>query len=160
MLAASRLGHAQGALPLQPGAAAPPRDGPNPVALTRSQRGPPYLGCIATAPPQGTPHLKIQLNTDNHVDGHEGLETRVNAMLEQYLGRFFPRLTRIEVFLSDSNADKGGGDDKRCALEARRENDRPIGVSHDDEDMEKAIRGACDKLKVRLDEWIQRSRGH
>jgi ribosome-associated translation inhibitor RaiA len=104
--------------------------------------------------------LKIQLNTDNHVEGHEALEARVNAMLEQHLGRFFTRLTRIEVFLSDSNADKGGGNDKRCALEARRENDRPIGVSHDDEDMEKAIRGACDKLKVRLDEWIQRSRGH
>jgi ribosome-associated translation inhibitor RaiA len=104
--------------------------------------------------------LKIQLNTDNHVDGHEALESRVNAMVEQHLGRFSSHLTRIEVFLSDSNADKGGGADKRCALEARMEHERPIGVSHDDENMEKAIRGACDKLKSRLDDVIERKRRH
>ena len=42
----------------------------------------------------------IQLNTDNHIDGTDALEERVNAMLEQQLGRYFPRLSRIEVFLS------------------------------------------------------------
>lgn len=104
--------------------------------------------------------MKIQLNTDNHVDGHEALESRVNAMIEQQLGRFFPHLTRIEVFLSDSNADKGGGADKRCALEARMEHARPMGVSHDDENMEKAIRGACDKLRSRLEATIEKQRRH
>lgn len=48
--------------------------------------------------------MKIQLNTDNHIDGTEALESRVDAMLEQYLGRYFPRLSRIEVFLSDANS--------------------------------------------------------
>ncbi len=104
--------------------------------------------------------MKVQLNTDNHVNGTEGLESRVNAMLEQHLGRFFPRLSRIEVFLSDSNADKGGADDKRCALEARMENDDPLGVSHDDQNMEKAIRGACDKLKGLLETRLQKQRGY
>ena len=70
-------------------------------------------------PRAGSEALKIQFNTDNHIDGNDALESRVNAMLEQHLGRFFPRLSRLEVFLSDSNSTKGGPDDKRCALEAR-----------------------------------------
>lgn len=104
--------------------------------------------------------MKIQLNTDNNVQGHEALEARVSGMVEQQLARFAPHLTRIEVYLSDSNADKGGGNDKRCAMEARIEGDRPVGVSHDDENMEKAIRGACDKLRSRLDQWLERKREH
>ncbi|GAA4867739.1 HPF/RaiA family ribosome-associated protein [Luteimonas vadosa] len=104
--------------------------------------------------------MKIQLNTDNHVEGHAALESRVVSMVEQHLGRFSERLSRIEVFLSDSNAAKGGADDKRCALEARIEHERPIGVSHDDENMEKAIRGACDKLKTRLEAVLDKQRRH
>lgn len=104
--------------------------------------------------------LKIQLNTDNHIDGTQALEERVNAMLEQQLGRFFPRLTRIEVHLSDANSFKPGTNDKRCALEARLKSDDPIGASHDDEDMEKAIRGACDKLASKLDTRIEKQRGY
>ena len=104
--------------------------------------------------------MKIQLNTDNHIDGTDTLEWRVNEMLEQHLGRFFPRLSRIEVFLSDSNADKGGANDRRCALEARLQNDDPIGASHDDENTEKAIRGACDKLKGLLETRIEKQRGY
>lgn len=102
----------------------------------------------------------IKLNTDKNIEGNEALESRVNAMLEQHLGRFFPRLSRIEVHLSDSNAGKGGGDDKRCALEARLENEDPMGTTHDDENVEKAIRGACDKLKVKLDSLIGKRRGY
>ena len=103
----------------------------------------------------------IQLNTDNHIDGTDALEERVNAMLEQQLGRYFPRLSRIEVFLSDTNSKiKGGAQDKRCALEARLKNDDPVGTSHDAENMEQAIRGACDKLKTVLDTRIEKQRGY
>ncbi len=103
----------------------------------------------------------IQLNTDNHIDGTDALEERVNAMLEQHLGRYFPRLSRIEVFLSDTNSKtKSGPEDKRCALEARLKNDDPLGTSHDAENMEQAIRGACDKLKTVLDTRIEKQRGY
>ncbi|MGY1409402.1 HPF/RaiA family ribosome-associated protein [Luteimonas sp. A611] len=104
--------------------------------------------------------MNIQLNTDNHIDGTDALESRVTAMLEQSLGRFSSRLSRIEVYLSDTNSTKGGPNDKRCALEARLENDDPLGVSHEDENMEKAIRGACDKLKTVLDTRIEKQRGY
>lgn len=104
--------------------------------------------------------MKIQLNTDNHIDGTDALEERVSAMLEQALGRFSSRLNRIEVFLSDTNADKSGPRDKRCALEARLQNDDPVAASHEDEDVAKAIRGACDKLKTLLDTRIEKQRGY
>lgn len=104
--------------------------------------------------------MQIQVNTDNHLHSDAALEARVNAMVEQHIGRFFPHLTRIEVHLSDANADKGGGQDKECAIEARLEHERPIGVSHHDEDMERAIRGACSKLKARLESAIEQHRGH
>lgn len=111
-------------------------------------------------PLDGDDGLKIQLNTDNHIDGSEALTARVEVMIEQYLGRFSSRLSRIEVHLSDHNADKGGADDRRCALEARMEGEDPIGASHDDENTEKAIRGACDKLKTKLDSLIEKRRGY
>lgn len=104
--------------------------------------------------------MQIQFNTDNHIDGNEALEVRVNEMLEQHLGRFFPRLTQIQVYLSDSNAAKGGANDKRCSLEARMEKEDPIGATHDDEDVAKAITGACSKLKTKLDTLIEKRRGY
>jgi len=104
--------------------------------------------------------LKIQLNTDNHIAGSDALESRVQAMLDQSLGRFSTHVTRIEVFLSDTNADKSGANDKRCALEARMENDIPLVASHEDEDVEKAIRGASAKLKTLLDTRIEKQRGY
>jgi len=104
--------------------------------------------------------MQIQVHTDSHVKGDAALEARVNAMLEQYLGRFYPSLTRIDVHLADTNAGKGGDDDKHCAIEARMEHERPIGVTHDDENIEKAIRGACDKLKSRLEGMIEQKRRH
>jgi len=104
--------------------------------------------------------VQIQFNTDNHIDGSEALEARVTAMMEQHLGRFFPRLTTLKIHLSDSNAAKGGGDDKRCSLEARMEKEDPIGATHDDEDVAKAITGACSKLKTKLDTLVEKRRGY
>ncbi len=104
--------------------------------------------------------MKIQFNTDKNIQGHQALETRVSGMIEQYLAHVATHLTRVEVHLSDSNAGKGGDADKRCALEARLEHERPVGVSHDDENVEKAVRGACEKLKSRLEGVIERRRSH
>ena len=104
--------------------------------------------------------MHIQFNTDNHIDGNEALESRVNAMVEQHLGRFFPRLTQLQVYLSDSNAAKSGANDKRCSLEAHMEKENPIAATHDDEDLAKAINGACSKLKSKLDTIIGKRRNH
>lgn len=104
--------------------------------------------------------MQIQFNTDNNIEGNEKLEARVNAMLEQHLGRFFPHLTLLNVHVSDSNAAKDGDHDKHCAIEARMQHEEPVATTHADEDVEKAITGACNKLKRLLDSRIEKRRGY
>ena len=104
--------------------------------------------------------MKVQLNTDSHIQGNEAMEDSVNKIVAQHLERFFPHLTRIEVHLADTNGDKHGSGDKLCAIEARMNGSDPIGVSHDDETVEKAIHGACTKLYSRLETKIEQKRNH
>ncbi len=104
--------------------------------------------------------MQIQLNTDHHIQGSEALQASVDSLVTQHLERFFPYLTRIEVHLADTNGGKGGGHDKQCAIEARISNGPPVGVSHDDETVEKAIHGACEKMRSILDRSIEQKRGH
>ncbi len=104
--------------------------------------------------------MHIQINTDHSVQGSKALEASVDNLIKQHLERFFPYLTRIEVHLADANGAKGGAQDKQCAIEARISSGPPIGVSQDDETMEKAIHGACQKMRSRLDSTIGQRRGH
>ena len=104
--------------------------------------------------------MKVQLNTDNQVQGNDAMAERVDAMASQYLERFENDLTRVKVHLSDANGGKSGSDDKQCAIEARLRNQQPIGVSHSDESVEKALRGAFTKMRSRLDQIIAQQRDH
>lgn len=104
--------------------------------------------------------MQIQLSTDHQIQGSEALQASVDNLITQHLERFFPYLTRIEVHLADANGAKGGANDKHCAIEARISSGPPVGVSHDDETMEKAIHGACEKMRSILDGRIEQRRGH
>ena len=98
--------------------------------------------------------MKIQLNTDKNIKGTENLEGFVNEKLGASLKRFTDKITRIEVHLSDQNADKGGADDIHCKMEARVEGIQPIMVSSKNATKEKAFAEATDKLKAALDSRI------
>jgi hypothetical protein len=104
--------------------------------------------------------MNVQLNTDHHIQGSEAMEDSVNKIVAQHLERFFPHLTRIEVHLSDANGGKHGSHDKQCSIEARMSNSDPIGVTHDDETVEKSIHGACTKMHSRLESKIEQKRNH
>ncbi|MEO7066546.1 MAG: HPF/RaiA family ribosome-associated protein [Rhodanobacter sp.] len=104
--------------------------------------------------------MKVQFNTDNQIQGNDAMAERVEAIATQYLERFERDLTRLEVHLSDANGGKGGSEDKQCAIEARLRNQQPIGVSHADESVEKALRGAFTKMRSRLDQIIAQKRDH
>lgn len=104
--------------------------------------------------------MKVQLNTDNQVQGNDAMAERVDAMATQYLQRFEQDLTRVEVYLSDASSGKSGSEDKHCSIEARLRNQQPIGVSHADESVEKALRGAFNKMVSRLDQIIEQKRDH
>ena len=95
--------------------------------------------------------MQVQVNTDHNIQGDERLAEVAESIVADGLGGLAGRLTRVEVHLRDENAGKGGGDDIRCALEARPEGLRPFGVSHSGEDVEAALRGAVRKLKTRLE---------
>ena len=55
-------------------------------------------------------------------------------------------ITRLEIHLSDQNADKSGQDDKRCMMEARLEGRQPIAVTHQAASLDQAVDGAARKF--------------
>ncbi len=73
--------------------------------------------------------MQIQINTDHNIAGHEALSAHVTEVVESALSRFSNHITRVEVHLSDENADKKSGNDKRCLMEVRLEHHQPIAAT-------------------------------
>jgi ribosome-associated translation inhibitor RaiA len=75
------------------------------------------------------------------------------------LEHFDELLTRVVVHISDENAHKSGGDDKRCQIEARPKGHQPISVTHKAEAMGLAIDGAAEKMRHALEHLTGRLEG-
>lgn len=95
--------------------------------------------------------MKIQLNTDKNIQGTEELKAFVSEQINHALKHFEDKITRIEVHLSDQNADKGGTNDIQCRIEARLEGIQPVMVVSKDGSTEQALGSAVDKMKSTLD---------
>jgi ribosome-associated translation inhibitor RaiA len=108
--------------------------------------------------------MKIQLNTDVHIDGTEALAAQVSATVAQALARYSEHVTRVEVHLSDENGGKtgqhGGQHDQRCMLEARLEGRQPVAVTHHAATLDQAVHGAAQKLAHLLDSTFGRLHDH
>ena len=104
--------------------------------------------------------MQIQTHTDHNLSGGESLATSVRATVEDALSRFSAHITRVEVHLSDENADKHGRNDKRCMMEARLEGHAPIAVTHHAATVGQAIDGAADRLVHLLEHTLGRLRDH
>lgn len=104
--------------------------------------------------------MRIQLNTDVHIDGTEALAARVSATVEQALARFSEHVTRVEVHLSDENGAKSGQKDQRCMLEARFEGRQPVAVTEHAPTLEQAVQGAAQKLARLLGSTLGRLNEH
>lgn len=104
--------------------------------------------------------MKIQLNTDDHIQGNEALAARVSATVEQALARFSEHVTRVEIHLSDANGGKQGQKDQRCMLEARSEGRQPVAVTEHAATLEQAVHGAAQKLARLLDSTFGRLNEH
>lgn len=95
--------------------------------------------------------MKIQVNTDNHIKGREALIAEAETTVESSLKHFQSQITRVEVHLSDENSSqKGGGNDKRCLIEARIEGRQPVAVTHLSDSLSQAMAGAAQKMKASL----------
>ncbi|GIF01857.1 HPF/RaiA family ribosome-associated protein [Paractinoplanes rishiriensis] len=101
--------------------------------------------------------MQILLNTDNNVQLDGELLQRVEADIVSGLSRFSDQITRVEIHVSDQNADKVGGGDKRCMLEARPAGQQPVAVTHNADSVDEACAGALDKLEALLDTTYGRS---
>lgn len=95
--------------------------------------------------------MLLQINTDNRVDGNESVIADLEDQVRARLSRYENRLTRVEIHVSDVNADKSGADDKRCMLEARPNGLAPVSVTSEAATVEQAVTGAAGKLLVVLE---------
>jgi ribosome-associated translation inhibitor RaiA len=86
--------------------------------------------------------MQILVNTDNHIEGSEGLTSHVQSIVEDALARFGNRVTRIEVQLTDEKARVAGL--------------QPIAVSQLAATIDQAIDGALDKLEKTLDRTLEK----
>jgi hypothetical protein len=104
--------------------------------------------------------MKVQINTDDNIQGHEALAGRVEAEVESALSRFRERITRVEVHISDENAVKPGTADKRCLMEARPTGLHPVAVTHQAATIGEAVIGAAKKLRTALGSSLGRQIDH
>ena len=100
--------------------------------------------------------MKIQVNTDDHIDGREALATQVSATVENALRFFKDQITRVEVHLGDENAGKSGPRDQRCMVEARLEGRQPVAATALAPTLGQAVQAAADKLARQLETQLGR----
>mgnify|MGYP001795552661 CR=1 FL=1 len=103
--------------------------------------------------------MQIQINTDHNVEGHAPLIKHVHDLVEHALSRYSKHMTRLEVHLADENADKGGGLDKRCMIEARFKSWQPIAATDHATELDTAIHGAVRKLIRLIETTLGRAAG-
>ncbi len=104
--------------------------------------------------------MKIQINTDNHIDGSAELSAHISATIEQALQRFSEQITRVEAHLSDENGDKNGQHDQLCMLEAHLDGLQPVAVTEFAATQEQAVHGAAQKMVHLLDSTLGRLNTH
>ncbi|MNK14871.1 hypothetical protein D3C87_330020 [compost metagenome] len=104
--------------------------------------------------------MQIQFNIDNSIEGHERTENYFTPILQEALKRYEDKITRLEVHLADENGEKSTPDDKRCLIEARVAGLKPIAVTNHGDTVEKAIKGATDKLKSALEHSFGKLQSH
>ena len=101
--------------------------------------------------------MQIQINTDHNIEGHEALAAHVQEIVERAVKRFSEHITRLEVHLSDGNADKSNLHDKRCMIEARLERRPPIAVTDHAPTIHQAVDGAAEKLAHSIESVLGRA---
>ena len=103
--------------------------------------------------------MKIQINIDRNIEGHEALSAQVSGAVQSALSQISEHITRVEVHLSDENSNKKAGhDDMRCVMEARVEGRQPIAVTHRAATLDQAVDGAAEKLTRLIDITLGRQR--
>ena len=104
--------------------------------------------------------MTIQVNTDEHIAGSDRAENYFSTQIEKELDHFAEHITRVEVHLSDENADKSGPNDKKCVIEARMRSRQPIAVTAQEENIEKSFKSALGKVKSSVSRIVDKMHNH
>ncbi|MEM9378786.1 MAG: HPF/RaiA family ribosome-associated protein [Planctomycetota bacterium] len=83
----------------------------------------------------------------------EADEDKIRELVDRELGRFYERLTRVELSLRDENGAKGGVD-TRCLIEVRPRGFDPLTAEDIATNAGEAVSGAVKKLERVLDSRI------
>ena len=101
----------------------------------------------------------VQIHTDPNIESTDALKAQVEALVASAVERFADRVSRVQVHLGDENSSaKGGGNDKRCMIEARLDGRPPIAVTAQAATLDEAMDGAADKIQRSLARDIERLR--
>ncbi|MEO7425942.1 MAG: HPF/RaiA family ribosome-associated protein [Fibrobacteria bacterium] len=102
--------------------------------------------------------MKILVNTDSTISGKESIGDQVRQTIESSLSHVSGHITRIEVYLSDENGKKAGGDDIKCVIEARLEGRPPVAVTHHAANLAQSVDGAADKMSRLIQHTLEKLR--
>jgi len=107
--------------------------------------------------PEGPVPMLIQVNTGSQTHHTAQRTDEVQALIENKLGRFADRITRVEVHLTDENsAEKTGGNDKKCMIEVRMAGRQPISTTDHGATHDQALLGAAGKMQSQIDTIVGR----
>lgn len=100
--------------------------------------------------------MEININTDNTIDRHQGLDERVRTSVEDAIGRFGEHVRRVDVHLSDENSQKHEDGSNYCMMEASVSGYAPVVVHAHAGNLHQSITAASGKLKRALDSALGR----
>jgi len=100
--------------------------------------------------------MEINVNTDNTIDRHQGLDERVREAVESAIGRFGEHVRRVDVHLSNENSQKQEDGSNGCMMEARVTGYAPVVVHAHAENLHLSISNAASKLQRALDHSLGR----
>jgi ribosome-associated translation inhibitor RaiA len=100
--------------------------------------------------------MQVLVNSDHHITASEDVTGFAESVVASHVDRFANRVTRVEVFLSDSSGSKHGARDKRCVMEARVSGAAAVVATGEASSLIQAIEGAGAKLERALEHAMGR----
>jgi hypothetical protein len=98
--------------------------------------------------------MDIQVRTDYHVDGDEGLIAFVRDEVTAGLAPYDARITSVHVHLSEESGARKGPPDLVCMIEVRPTRHAPVVVKRHATTKDEVIRSAVDGMRVVLERMV------
>jgi ribosome-associated translation inhibitor RaiA len=100
--------------------------------------------------------MEVNINTDNTIQRHQGLDEKVRTQVEEAISRFGDHVRRVDVHLSNENKEKHEDGSNYCMMEALVTGYAPVVVHAHAENLQLSISSAVGKLKRALDSALGR----